>query len=112
MDDLKDQHLFIGAAWAVFLLLVCSSPSTRLAAYFSGSVLSSMGRWSYPIYLFHWLVQVKVALLFPNNAIAMALAAVISIAVGVAVQRGIDTPLRKRLQWPRRLPRTALGASS
>lgn len=109
MDDLKDKHLFLGAAWAVFVILVCSPSSLRLAACFDARVLTSMGRWSYPIYLFHWLVIVKSAELFPSNALAMVLAAVTSIALGAIVQRGIDTPLRKRLQWPKPGARAGLA---
>jgi peptidoglycan/LPS O-acetylase OafA/YrhL len=82
---LADKFVFIGAAWALFIIATID-----LKGYF-GSLVNSrfmrqMGAWSYSIYLFHWLVYMHSLALYPRNELAMLSAIIMSILIGAAAR--------------------------
>ena len=80
---------------ATLLLLLAgtemSAPTTRLL---STPALVRIGDWSYSIYLWHWPFIVCAGLLWHRNAVALLLAAGLSIIPAVASYRWVEEPIR------------------
>lgn len=57
--------------------------------------LKLIGRWSYPIYLIHWMVVVKVSAIYPGSFVVMVLAIALSILLGGVIWYGLEVPLER-----------------
>lgn len=67
---------------------------------FSGAVMKSyplriLGRWSYPVYLVHWLIIMKVAALYHGNPMAAFISVIISIGVGGGIHYAVERPIER-----------------
>jgi len=61
---------------------------------------TTVGDWSYSLYLWHWPLIVFAALVWPANHAAVFLAAVVSFAPAVASYRWVESPMRLRSTPP------------
>jgi len=97
---LGNKFIPLGALWGIFMLvnLDDAGPAGRIL---SSAPMTSIGRWSYPIYLFHWYFVTKAAEIRPDSIFSVAAAISLAIIVGALVHRYIERPVmtaRKRLE--------------
>lgn len=89
---LGNKFVPLGMLWAVFMVvnLDDAGPMGRLL---SSRAMTNIGRWSYPIYLFHWYFVTKAAEIRPNNVLSVVLSIILAIAVGAVAHRTIERPI-------------------
>ncbi|WP_191968214.1 acyltransferase family protein [Legionella longbeachae] len=90
--SLANQFVYFGLLWAIFVVF------TIQGVGFFGKILGRsffqiIGKWSYSIYLFHWLVYMKYIQLWPNQIWAMVFAFISAILVGGLVYYFVEKPL-------------------
>ena len=88
---LMDKHILFGFLFSCFAFFVIGR-KTAVSRVFDMKWLSSIGRWSYSIYLFHWLIIVK-SKLFLTGVPAAIIAIGISIIIGWTGYTIIESPL-------------------
>lgn len=67
------------------------NPVTRALSWHP---MSRVGDWSYSIYLWHWPLIAFAALIWPDNEIALLLAAAVSLVPALASFRWVEQPIR------------------
>lgn len=98
-NDLMDKHLFIGLAWALFVLLLVDGEGL-VGRLLISPVLGFVGRISYSTYLFHWLIMVGLFQWFPRSVLAFISALILALLVGALGYYLAELPLehlRRRL---------------
>ncbi|KTD72240.1 acyltransferase family protein [Legionella tucsonensis] len=90
--SLANQFVYFGFLWAIFIVYNLQGKG------FWGKILSTyffrmIGKWSYSIYLFHWLVLMKYIQIWPNQIFAMLAAFVSAIGVGGIVYYFVEQPI-------------------
>lgn len=90
--SLANQFVYFGLLWAFFIVF------TVQGIGFWGKILSRsffqmIGKWSYSIYLFHWLIYMKYIHIWPNQIWAMAVAFISAIFVGGLVYYFVEKPI-------------------
>lgn len=93
-NDLLDKHLPLSILWCGFILLYVGGRG-MIGALLQHKWIALIGVWSYPIYLFHFLVLVVTAKVFPGNLLAAAGAFTASIIFGGLVHQWVEVPLNK-----------------
>ncbi|HZX51474.1 MAG TPA: acyltransferase [Pseudomonas sp.] len=93
-NDLLDKHLPLSILWCAFILLFVGGSGT-IGELLQHKWIVLVGAWSYPIYLFHFLILVVTAKFFPGNLPAAAGAFIASIIVGGLVHKWVEFPLNK-----------------
>lgn len=96
-NDLMDKHLFIGFAWAVFVLLLVDGEGLA-GRLLSSPVLGFMGRISYSTYLFHWLIMVGLFHWFPQSVLAFIAALMLALLAGALGYYLAELPLERLRQ--------------
>ncbi len=92
--DLQQQFIPISLLWAVFLLLLIEAKGVW-GKLISSPALIKLGHWSFSIYLFHWLIYLKMADVFLNNYYAMIVSFFASIVVGAAFYSIFEVNIEK-----------------
>ncbi|WP_213947860.1 acyltransferase [Luteibacter sp. dw_328] len=89
---LGNKFVPLGALWAVFMLvnLDDTGPMGRLLA---SRAMTNVGRWSYPIYLFHWYFVTRAAELRPNSLVSVLVAIILAITIGAVAHRYVERPI-------------------
>lgn len=98
-DDLVNKHLFIGLLWALFIGLTIEGHGL-IGHLLNNRLLRLMGRFSYSIYLFHWLPLVLFSSLWPGEIWSLVGALIVILSVGALSYYFLERPLdklRKRL---------------
>jgi peptidoglycan/LPS O-acetylase OafA/YrhL len=90
-------HLPIGLIWSVVIVSALHG-SGVLPRILCWRGLRYLGTWSYPIYLIHWIVYLKLVARYPHDALAMICALIISIMMGAMIHYTIELPIE---QWRR-----------
>ncbi|TAE79552.1 MAG: acyltransferase [Alphaproteobacteria bacterium] len=87
-------HLPLGLMWAIIIMCVLhgSGIATRLMCW-RGIIY--LGKWSYPIYLMHWIIYLKLVALYPNNLIAMIGAILCSMITGAVMHYALERPIER-----------------
>ena len=98
--SLSNWFVYFGFIWSFFIYF-----TLNLNGVYGGLLVNppliSLGAWSYPIYLFHWLIYMKLIEVWPESFVAMIMAVITSIAVGATVHYFLERPIelfRKKLQ--------------
>lgn len=87
-----DKFIPISIAWALFVAVNVNQEGW-LGRFWHTPALRFSGRWSYPIYLFHWLVIRKASHAFPGSVVAFALSIVAVYLISAAAHRFIERPM-------------------
>lgn len=98
--SLSSWFIQFGFVWAVFVAFMLNARGF-VAAFFASSLMRKIGAWSYPIYLFHWLVFMKLIDSYPGNFYVMFLSVGVAICVGALVHYSLEGPIesfRKKVQ--------------
>ncbi|HVL09221.1 MAG TPA: acyltransferase [Burkholderiaceae bacterium] len=96
---LKDKFVFIGALLSLFLYLVIDADGLT-GKLLGNRLLSWIGHWSFPIYLFHWVILVKLSQWHPGSVFWQIIGCLGSIALGALLHYLIERPtmrLRQRV---------------
>lgn len=79
--DLQQQFIPLSFLWSVFLLLLVDGKGVW-GAVVTSIVMKTLGKWSFSIYLLHWLVYTEISKLYPENVVSMIGAFLIAILIG------------------------------
>lgn len=106
-----DKFVWISVAWTVLVSLNVDRRGL-ISRFWQTAPLRLVGRWSYPIYLFHWLVLMKFAHGYPGSASALAIAVTITIVFAAVCHKLVERPTMKlRPRISRLLERMAIPQS-
>lgn len=89
---LANKFIPLGALWGIFILVNLDDVGP-VGWLISSKIITNIGRWSYPIYLFHSYFVIKASELRPNSALSLFGAMALSIAVGALAHHFIERPL-------------------
>ncbi|HET6804397.1 MAG TPA: acyltransferase [Frateuria sp.] len=89
---LSNKFIPIGLAWAGLLVLNVDRGGAW-SKFWNAVPLQRVGRWSYPIYLFHWLILQLLAHRHRGDATVAAIALASSVAIGAAMNWIVERPL-------------------
>lgn len=98
--SLSSWFVQFGVGWAIYVAVMLNAKGV-FAVFFASSLMRKIGSWSYPIYLFHWLVFMKFINSWPENIYVMFLSVGVAICVGALVHHFIEAPIelfRKSVQ--------------
>lgn len=95
---LINKFLYLSALCAVLMLFVVHGQGI-IGRAIKSRPLRCVGYWSYPIYLVHWLIVVKLSSLYPGSLGALFLAVVGSVLAGGAIHYGLEVPLERFRRW-------------
>lgn len=90
---------------AVLVILAGTHDANPVTRLLSTRPMVRIGDWSYSVYLWHWPLIVFAVLLWPHNAWAPALAALLSFGPAIASYVWVEQPIRSLV--PRSRPRFA-----
>ncbi|MCJ7926430.1 MAG: acyltransferase [Pantoea vagans] len=93
-DYLLNKHVHFSFAWTILIFFTLSS-SGKANKLFSSKALRQLGKWSFSIYLFHWLVYTQISTNHQNSVFASLFALVLSIIVGALVFYFFERPIEK-----------------
>lgn len=79
--DLQQQFIPLSFLWSGFLLLLVDGKGVW-GAIVTTKIMKTLGKWSFSIYLLHWLVYTELSRIYPENIISMLGAFIAAIAVG------------------------------
>jgi peptidoglycan/LPS O-acetylase OafA/YrhL len=91
-NDLANKFLVVSIIWACFIVC-CVQGKGLMGTFLKNSIFFYLGKWSYSIYLFHWLVYMKIIQNYRENMIAMIFAIVGAIFLGALIYNIIEYPL-------------------
>ncbi|WP_164480403.1 acyltransferase family protein [Pantoea agglomerans] len=91
---LLNKHVHFSFAWAVLVYFALSS-SGKINTIFSSDVLRKLGKWSFSIYLFHWLIYTQLTKHFIGSYFWATLALFIAVLTGGAVYFLIEKPIER-----------------
>lgn len=91
---LLNKHVHFSLAWAVLVYFALSS-SGNINRIFSSRVLRQLGKWSFSIYLFHWLIYTQLTNHFIGSYLWATLALFSAILTGGAVYFIIEKPIER-----------------
>ena len=89
---LMDKQIMFGLLFSVFLYFTIGQ-HTKLSKIFDTIWLLSIGKWSYSIYLFHWIVVVKISQLKADGISGALIAIFLSIFVGWIGYKLVEVPM-------------------
>lgn len=89
---LLDKFIYFSIAWSAFIII-----TTKCDGYISklmrSKILSLMGKWSYSIYLFHFMIFLKFSANYPESLLFSIVAFLLSIFIGSIVYNFFELPL-------------------
>ncbi|MGC0835153.1 acyltransferase family protein [Pantoea agglomerans] len=91
---LLNKHVHFSLAWTVFLYFSLSS-SGKINKLFSSKALRQLGKWSFSIYLFHWIIYTQITNHFAGSVMWATLSLFIAITTGAAVYFIIEKPIER-----------------
>lgn len=91
---LLNKHVHFSLAWAILVYFSLSS-SGNINKFFSSKALRQIGKWSFSIYLFHWLIYTQLTNHFAGSYLWATLAIFIAIATGAAIYFLIEKPIER-----------------
>lgn len=97
---LSSWFIYFGFLWAFFLALILNGKGL-FGRCFAHPLMRRIGAWSYPIYLFHWLIYVKLIASWPENFPVMLMGIIGTICTGAVVHYFVESPIesfRKKFQ--------------
>ncbi|MBC3778047.1 acyltransferase [Pseudomonas sp. SWRI99] len=95
---LVNKFVYLSALCAVLMLFVVHGQG-MIGRVVRSRLLRSIGFWSYPIYLVHWLIVVKLSSLYPGSLGALFLAVMASLLAGGALHYSLELPLERFRRW-------------
>lgn len=89
---LLDKFLYFSFAWSVFIIIItkCDGYTSKIMR---SKTLSFLGKWSYSIYLFHFMIFIKISNDHPGSFLFSGLAFLLSILVGALAYNLFELPL-------------------
>ncbi|MEN4974100.1 acyltransferase [Pantoea eucalypti] len=91
---LLNKHVHFSFAWTIFVYFALSS-SGKINKLFRSKALMHLGKWSFSIYLFHWLVYTQLTKHFAGSYLWATLALFIAVTTGAAIYFLIEKPIEK-----------------
>jgi peptidoglycan/LPS O-acetylase OafA/YrhL len=91
---LLNKHVHFSFAWAILVYFALSS-SGKINRIFCSSVLRQIGKWSFSIYLFHWLIYTQLTNHFAGSHLWAILALLIAVITGGVIYSFIEKPIEK-----------------
>lgn len=91
---LLNKHVHFSFAWAVLVYFALSS-SGNINRIFSSRVLRQLGKWSFSIYLFHWLIYTQLTKHFIGSYLWATLALCFAVLTGGVVYFLIEKPIER-----------------
>lgn len=91
---LLDKHVHFSLAWSIFIYLALTSCGV-INKFLSSRALRAIGKWSFSIYLFHWLVYTQISPSHQHSIIASFSSLILSIIVGALVFYFFERPIEK-----------------
>lgn len=91
---LLNKHVHFSFAWAVLVYFALSS-SGNINRMFSSRGLRLLGKWSFSIYLFHWLIYTQFTKFHTGSYVYSCIALLSAILVGSIVHAVIEHPLER-----------------
>jgi peptidoglycan/LPS O-acetylase OafA/YrhL len=91
---LLNKFVYFGVLCAVLVVFVIHGRGmigVLVGSYF----LRQVGRWSYSIYLVHWMVVVKLASIFSGDLLAAVLSIVAALLIGGVIHYVLELPLER-----------------
>lgn len=98
--SLSNWFVYFGFIWSFFIYFTLNLKGVYCGLLVS-PLLRSLGAWSYPIYLFHWLIYMKLIEVWPESFVAMLAGIIGAIVIGAIVHHFLELPIesfRKKLQ--------------
>lgn len=92
--DLHNQFIPLSFLWAVFLLLLVDGHGLW-GRVVTSRVMILLGKWSFSIYLLHWLIYTEISKLYPENFLLMLIAFILAIMIGSAFYYGIEMNIER-----------------
>lgn len=93
-DYLINKFVYLGLLCSVFMVFLVSGRGV-FGRLMRSKFLLAIGRWSYPIYLVHWLIISELYNWFSFSVTGVLLSIVVSILVGGVIHYVIERPLDK-----------------
>ncbi len=90
----QNKHLFIGGIWCLFMLAVMDGAGP-VGSLMRSKFFTLLGRYSFSIYLMHWLVYITLAGKHPNDFAWMAVALVLAVLLGAGMYHLIEAPIER-----------------
>lgn len=91
---LLNKHVHFSFAWTIFVYFALSS-NGKINRLFSSKVLRQLGKWSFSIYLFHWLIYTQLTNHFAGSYLWAILALFIAVTTGAVVYFLIEKPIER-----------------
>lgn len=101
--SLANQFIYFGLAWALFIVFTLEGKGLY-GRILCTSFFRIIGKWSYSIYLFHWLVYMKYIQYWPNSILAMCIGLISAILAGGVVFYLVERPLESLRQYSKTNP--------
>lgn len=92
--SLSNKFLLIGGIWSVFIFCVIRGEGW-ISNLMHTRLLRKLGHCSSSVYLFHWLVYIKLVKCYTNNYFAMFLAILAAILLGAFIFKIFEAPIEK-----------------
>lgn len=89
---LVNKFLFVSIGWAIFIIAV-NKMNSIYSRFLKNKVLVRIGKQSYSIYLFHWIVFEKVFSNYSGNLVATIIAILLALAAGAVSYRLVEVPI-------------------
>lgn len=97
--QLSNWFIYFGLLWSIFIYFNFRNEDAE-RSFLVNPFLKYLDIWSYPIYLFHWIIYMKLYERFPESPSAMILGVIASIIFGAIIHYLLERPIesfRKRL---------------
>lgn len=78
---LMNKYIYIGFAWTAFIISQINTHGS-FSKILTHKWFCSIGAWSYSIYVFHYLIVNKMAQIFPQKIVTVAISIILSIFIG------------------------------
>lgn len=93
-NSLSNKFILVGSIWTLYIACTISGNGWA-AKIMQMKLMRTLGHCSYSIYLFHWLVYVKLEKCQINHFFAMPLAILLAILLGAAIYKFIECPMEE-----------------
>ncbi|WP_343464093.1 acyltransferase [Pantoea sp.] len=91
---LLNKHLHFAFAWAIFIWLTVHGRGI-IGLAMTNKAIMLIGKWSFSIYLFHWLIYTQMLVKNTGSVIFSVLAPLSAIALGMIVYYSVELPIEK-----------------